>query len=42
MNLYKFITRCLTWNDIRPLTNEERKARWAMKYYGGGYDRSEP
>ena len=41
MNAFPVITRA-TWDGCRVPSPDERRARWAAKYFLGGYHRDEP
>lgn len=44
MNALLSITRTKpkSWDGCTPLTNDERRAAWAARFYAGGHHRKKP
>lgn len=37
---YGVVVHARTWSAIRPLSNDERRAMWASRYFAQGHHRS--
>lgn len=41
-NLSVTHTKRGTWDGCRPMSDDERRAAWAARYYGSGHHRKQP